>query len=53
MYEPEDYERAIELLAGGTLPLERLITKVEPLERLPAVFDELGDSVKVLVDCRA
>src|SRR4051794_31523898 len=53
VYEPVDYERAIELLAGGALPLERLITKVEPLERLPAVFDELGDSVKVLVDCRA
>jgi (R,R)-butanediol dehydrogenase/meso-butanediol dehydrogenase/diacetyl reductase len=52
VYEPEDYERAIELLAGGALPLDRLITRVEPLERLPHVFDELGDSVKVLVDCR-
>ena len=56
VYEPEDYERAIELLASGTLPVERLITRVEPLERLPAVFDELaagtGD-MKVLVDCRA
>ena len=53
VYEPEDYERAIELLASETLPLERLISKVEPLERLPAVFEELGDSVKVLVDCRS
>ena len=56
VYEPEDYERAIELLASGTLPVERLITRVEPLERVPAVFDELaagtGD-MKVLVDCRA
>ena len=42
VYEPEDYERAIELLASGTLPVERLITRVEPLERLPAVFDELA-----------
>ncbi len=56
VYEPEDYERAIELLAGGSLPLEQLITAVEPLERLPAVFEELGSSpsaMKVLVDCRA
>lgn len=52
VYEPEDYERAIALLAGGGLPLEQLITRVEPLDRLPQVFDELGDSVKVLVDCR-
>jgi 2-desacetyl-2-hydroxyethyl bacteriochlorophyllide A dehydrogenase len=53
VYEPEDYERAIELLATDALPLDELITRVEPLERLPAVFGELGDSIKVLVDCRA
>ena len=53
VYEPEDYERAIELLATGTLPFDDLITRIEPLERLPAVFGELGDSIKVLVDCRA
>jgi 2-desacetyl-2-hydroxyethyl bacteriochlorophyllide A dehydrogenase len=53
VYEPEDYDRALELLAGGALPLERLITRVEPLERLPAVIHDLGDSIKVLVDCRA
>ncbi|MGN6800009.1 MAG: zinc-dependent alcohol dehydrogenase [Gaiellaceae bacterium] len=54
VYEPEDYERAIELIAGGALPLERLITRVEPLERLPAVFAELANGtsdIKVLVDC--
>jgi threonine dehydrogenase-like Zn-dependent dehydrogenase len=52
VYEPEDYEQAIALLASGRLPLEQLITRVEPLERLPQLFDELGNSVKVLVDCR-
>jgi 2-desacetyl-2-hydroxyethyl bacteriochlorophyllide A dehydrogenase len=52
VYEPADYERAIELLTARALPLERLITRVEPLERLPLVFGELGESVKVLVDCR-
>ena len=56
VYEPADYERAIELLASGQLPLERLISRVEPLERLPAVFAEMTASpvgVKTLVDCRA
>lgn len=52
VYEPSDYERAIQLLAADVLPLEQLITRVEPLDRLPAVFDDLGESVKVLVDCR-
>src|SRR6478736_646550 len=56
VYEPEDYERAIEIVASGVLPLEQLITKVEPLDRLPAVFDELASGtqgVKILVDCGA
>ena len=56
VYEPEDYERAIEVIAAGTLPLDRLITRVEPLDRLPAVFDELSHGtadIKVLIDCRA
>ena len=55
VYEPDDYERAIELVASDDLPLERLITAVEPLDRLPAVFDEMTArprGVKILVDCR-
>ena len=54
VYEPEDYDRAIELLRAGSLPLERLITSVEPLDRLPAVFEEHGRvsaAMKILVDC--
>ena len=56
VYEPEDYERAIEIVASGALPLERLISRVEPLDRLPEVFEELSAGtadIKVLVDCRA
>ncbi len=56
VYEPEDYERAIELVSSGSLPLERLISRVEPLERLPEVFEELSagsPDMKVLIDCRA
>lgn len=56
VYEPEDYERAIELVASGSLPLDRLITRIEPLDRLPDVFEELSTGtadVKVLIDCQA
>jgi threonine dehydrogenase-like Zn-dependent dehydrogenase len=54
VYEPEDYERAIALLEKGDLPLDRLITSVEPLERLPEVFAEHvkgSAAMKILVDC--
>jgi 2-desacetyl-2-hydroxyethyl bacteriochlorophyllide A dehydrogenase len=56
VYEAEDYERAIALIAGASLPLDRLITAVEPLDRLPAVFEEHARgsaAMKILVDCRA
>lgn len=56
VYEPEDFEAAIRLLADESLGLERIVTAVEPLERVPAVFDELRDgrqAMKILVDCRA
>jgi (R,R)-butanediol dehydrogenase / meso-butanediol dehydrogenase / diacetyl reductase len=55
VYEPEDFDAAIELIASGALDLERLITAVEPLDRVPAVFDELRSgkpAMKILVDCR-
>ena len=56
VYEPEDYTRAIALVDGGSLPLARLITSVEPLESLPALFanpSSASSAVKVLVDCRS
>jgi 2-desacetyl-2-hydroxyethyl bacteriochlorophyllide A dehydrogenase len=55
VYEPEDYERAIALHEAGELPFERLITAVEPLDRLPEVFEEHAggsSAMKILVDCR-
>ena len=56
VYEPEDYENAIDLVIGGRLPLADLITSVEPLERLPAALEQLErnpSAMKILVDCRA
>jgi (R,R)-butanediol dehydrogenase / meso-butanediol dehydrogenase / diacetyl reductase len=55
VYEPEDYEKAIDLLVGGRLPLADLITSVEPLQRMPAALEQLEhnpSAMKILVDCR-
>ena len=56
VYEPEDFDAAIELIGSGSLDLERLVTAVEPLERVPELFDELARrpaSDEDPVDCRA
>jgi len=56
VYESTDYESAIELIASDALPLSALITAIEPLDRLPQVFDFLRgspDALKVLVDCQS
>jgi 2-desacetyl-2-hydroxyethyl bacteriochlorophyllide A dehydrogenase len=55
VYEPEDYKKALELMASGTLPLEKMITKVEPLDRIGDAFaaiDREGAGMKTLIDCR-
>jgi len=54
VYEPEDFEQAIALAACGNLPLDRVVTKVLPLEGLESAFREMesgGDVMKVLVRC--
>lgn len=41
-------------MADGTIPAERLISKVVPLTQAPAAFEALeggGDVMKILVDC--
>ena len=54
VYEPRDFERAIELAAAQSLPLDRLITKVVPLEGLAGAFRDMesgGAVMKILVRC--
>ena len=54
VYEPEDYEEAIALVASRKLPLAKLITSVQPLEALPEAFQSLDTSprhLKILIDC--
>jgi (R,R)-butanediol dehydrogenase / meso-butanediol dehydrogenase / diacetyl reductase len=56
VYEPEDFQTAIDHLVTGRLPLADLITSVEPLERMPAALEQLErnpSAMKILVDCRA
>ncbi len=54
VYEREDFSKAINLAASGALPLEGLISKVYPLERLKDGLEQLasgGDVMKVLIQC--
>lgn len=54
VYEPEDFETAIALAASGTLPLDRIVTSVQPLEALSDAMHQLeqgGPVMKILVRC--
>lgn len=56
VYEPEDYEYAIQLVASKSLPLSDLVTSISPLTDIQSVFkkiDENPDGMKVLLDCQA
>ena len=56
VYEPEDYDKAIELVSGGELALDKLVTSVEPLTNVQSVFEQIDanpDGMKVLLDCQA
>ncbi|MER6415916.1 alcohol dehydrogenase catalytic domain-containing protein [Streptomyces humidus] len=54
LYDRSDFGRAVALVADGTIPAARLISKVVPLGQAPAAFEALeggGDVMKILVDC--
>ncbi len=51
VYEPEDFDRAIELLQ--VLPLDQLITTVQPLDQLQNIFEQIdtgADIMKALIE---
>jgi 2-desacetyl-2-hydroxyethyl bacteriochlorophyllide A dehydrogenase len=53
VYEPQDFVSAIELAASGTLPLEKLITRIRPLNGLQDGFVEMeqgGPVMKILLE---
>ena len=54
VYEPEDFEAAIRLAAAGTLPLDRIVTGITPLEGMEPALRQLaggGEVMKILVRC--
>ena len=55
VYEREDFEQAIQLVAAHELPFDRLITRVFPLTELQNAFEYLGqapDAMKILIRCQ-
>ncbi len=56
VYEYEDYETAIELVAGNKLPVEKLITNCMPLDKIQDLFEEIVSNpsgMKFVIDCQA
>ena len=54
VYEAQDFEAAIALAASGSLPLDKIVTNVVPLEGLIDGMHQMergGDVMKVLVSC--
>jgi len=55
LYEPEDFETAIPLIASRAVPWEKLISDIRPLERIQDTFEEIergANFMKVLLQCR-
>jgi (R,R)-butanediol dehydrogenase/meso-butanediol dehydrogenase/diacetyl reductase len=54
LYQREDFEEAVRLVAGGAIPARHLISQVVPLQDVGKGFLalEAGGVMKVLVDCR-
>ena len=55
VYQRTDFEQAVELVASGQVPVEALISRVEPLKSAGRAFEALesgGNVMKVLIDCR-
>lgn len=56
VYEREDFDAAVQLLADGVIPADAVISAVRPLDEAAEAFALLaagGDVMKVLIDCGA
>ncbi len=56
VYEPADFDQAIQLLEKGTLPLDKLISEICSLEETQHAIERLesgGSVMKILVECSA
>lgn len=55
LYEPEDFDEAIALASAGDIPLEAMITKVDTLDNIQSVFEEIDSNptgMKYLINCQ-
>jgi len=48
VYEPQDFEQAIQLVADEVLPLDRLITARYPLSGLQSAFEQIESGAEVM-----
>ena len=44
VYEPEDYERAIAMVAGGGIDADAIITDINPLSEIQSAFESLDSN---------
>jgi (R,R)-butanediol dehydrogenase / meso-butanediol dehydrogenase / diacetyl reductase len=53
VYERQDFEEAVRLLAEDRVPVDILVTDVLPLAETPDAFSALerGEAMKILIDC--
>jgi len=54
VYEKEDFDKAVELAAGGSMPLEKLISGVYDLDDIQQAFESFegnATAMKVLIKC--
>ena len=54
LYDPEDFERAIELVAAEDVPVDAIITQVNPLEEVQQVFETIDrnpEGMKYVLKC--
>lgn len=54
LYDRGDFEKAVALVADGTIPARTLISRVVPLADAASAFEALeagGDVMKILLDC--
>jgi (R,R)-butanediol dehydrogenase / meso-butanediol dehydrogenase / diacetyl reductase len=55
VYEPEDFDRAIELMTAGAIDCAAMITDVRPLDQITSAFEALDGNaraMKSLIECK-
>ncbi len=55
VYEAEDYEKAIQLVTENKMPVREIITKVEPLDNIQKLFEDIDinpEGMKYLINCQ-